>query len=284
MKPVSKGSRSAGRDLQRILTSIAFDQERETNRQFVTALARGLEVLRIFSPFDGALANSEIAARTGLPKPTVSRITYTLTKLGYLDYIERLERYRLGPSVLALGYAFLGSHEIRKFARPHMEDFASRTGVTVALAAPDRLSFMMLDICSPKSSMRLMLDIGSRIDMAQTAATAAYLEAIPPADQQIIDDVAADAEPEQWEAARAERERCRAEVREHGFCVLPSTLAKNVHVCATALLTPRRDQVLLFQAYAHTHEVPEEDFYKRIGAQLVELSEIVGREATRWLP
>jgi DNA-binding IclR family transcriptional regulator len=269
---------------QQILTPVAFDRERELNRQFVTALARGLEVLRIFNPFDGALANNEIAARTGLPKPTVSRITYTLTKLGYLDYIERLERYRLGPAVLALGYAFLGSHEIRKVARPFMEDLANRTGVTVSLATPDRLSFMMLEICSTKNSMRLMLDVGSRIDMSESAATAAYLEAIPPADQKIIEDVAADAEPASWEKLRPERERCRGEVRERGFCVLRSPLAKNVLVCAAAMLTPRQDRVLLFQAYAHAHEVPEQDFYTTIGPQLVELAENVAREAAKWVP
>src|SRR5256885_13076191 len=49
------------------------------DRKFVTALARGLEVLRVFTPTEGLLGNGEIAERTGLPKPTVSRLTYTLT-------------------------------------------------------------------------------------------------------------------------------------------------------------------------------------------------------------
>src|SRR5262245_36166824 len=68
------------------------------DRQFVTALARGLEVLRAFGPGE-ALANSEIAARTTLPRPTVSRLTYTLTKLGYLIQDPATERYRPGSAV-----------------------------------------------------------------------------------------------------------------------------------------------------------------------------------------
>ena len=60
------------------------------DRQFVVALARGLELLRAFSFDDSFLGNQEIAARTGLPKPTISRLTHTLTKLGYLNYSERL--------------------------------------------------------------------------------------------------------------------------------------------------------------------------------------------------
>ena len=54
-----------------------------TDRNFVVALSRGLDVLRAFHPNDGLLGNQEIAARTNLPKPTVSRLTYTLAQLGY---------------------------------------------------------------------------------------------------------------------------------------------------------------------------------------------------------
>src|SRR5262245_41883184 len=68
------------------------------DRQFVTALARGLEILRAFIPNDGPLGNGEIAQRTGLPKPTVARLTHTLTRLGYLNYLDRLEKYQLGTA------------------------------------------------------------------------------------------------------------------------------------------------------------------------------------------
>ena len=58
-------------------------------------LARGLEVLRCFTPLEPMLGNKEISVRTGLPKPTVSRLTYTLTKLGYLRHNMRLGKYQL---------------------------------------------------------------------------------------------------------------------------------------------------------------------------------------------
>src|SRR5258708_9318136 len=77
------------------------------DRSFVVALSRGLDVLRAFRPHDGLLGNQEIAARTNLPKPTVSRLTYTLTKLGYLTPVPRFEKYQLAPSAMARGYAAL---------------------------------------------------------------------------------------------------------------------------------------------------------------------------------
>ncbi len=84
-----------------------FDAPREKNeekdRKFIEALARGLDVLRAFSRQGGVLGNQDLAKITGLPKPTVSRMTYTLTQLGYLTYSTQLEKYQLDAGVLALG-------------------------------------------------------------------------------------------------------------------------------------------------------------------------------------
>ena len=44
-------------------------------RYFITALARGLEVLACFRSADKGLTNQQIAERCGLPKSTVTRFT-----------------------------------------------------------------------------------------------------------------------------------------------------------------------------------------------------------------
>ena len=85
----------------------ADEKAAKEDRHFVTALARGLSVLSSFSSGEKMLGNLEIAKRCKLPKSTVSRLTYTLTKLGYLVYVEETGRYRLGTSTLALGNATL---------------------------------------------------------------------------------------------------------------------------------------------------------------------------------
>ena len=48
------------------------DMQDENDRQFITALARGLELLRCFTPKHQHLGNQELAQMTGLPKPTPS--------------------------------------------------------------------------------------------------------------------------------------------------------------------------------------------------------------------
>ena len=115
------------------------------DRQFVTALARGLDILRAFHAGEGMLGNQEIAHRTGLPKPTVARLTHTLTELGYLNYIRRFRKYELGASVLALGYAAISSMDVRRASRQPLETLAhslnastarSRSWPTAASASP----------------------------------------------------------------------------------------------------------------------------------------------------
>ena len=62
------------------------DMQDENDRQFITALARGLELLRCFTPKHQHLGNQELAQLTGLPKPTITRLTHTLSRLGYSKF------------------------------------------------------------------------------------------------------------------------------------------------------------------------------------------------------
>ena len=81
--------------------------ETEKDRNFVTALSRGLELMRCFRKGDQGLGNGDFAKRTGLSKSTISRLTYTLHKDGYLTYDPETARYRLAPPVLSLGFSCL---------------------------------------------------------------------------------------------------------------------------------------------------------------------------------
>src|SRR5688500_14691339 len=141
----------------------------ENDRKFIEALARGLDVLRAFQPGDGFLGNQEIARRTGLPKSSVSRFTFTLTQLGYLNYSERLEKYQLGSGVLALGYVFVSNLAIRQLARPLMQQLAASTGVSVGLAVRDRLEMIYIEYAAPERVKTFRHEVGDRIDIRSSA-------------------------------------------------------------------------------------------------------------------
>jgi DNA-binding IclR family transcriptional regulator len=147
------------------------------DRHFVTALARGLELLGAFRPDDRVLGNLELATRTALPKSTVSRLTYTLTRLGYLEPAQDGSGgagYRLGSRVLALGSTLLQRLDVRALARPLMQELADQSRTMVALGTPDRRSMIYVETCRSEATVTLRLNVGSRIPMATTAMGRAY--------------------------------------------------------------------------------------------------------------
>src|SRR5579871_3913309 len=92
----------------------AIYEETKDDRQFATTLARGLEILRCFTPQQPVLGNKDLVKATGLPKATISRFTYTLTSLGYLRQVPEQKKYQLGSAVLSLGYPLLAAMYVRQ--------------------------------------------------------------------------------------------------------------------------------------------------------------------------
>lgn len=158
------------------------DRSKE-DRHFVTALARGLDVLACFGAFDTVLGNAELAQRCGLPKSTVSRLTHTLTTLGYLQLLPDPARYRLGSSALALAPMAHHSANVLAVARPHMQDLADVSQGVASLIVRDRGRMLIVENCQSESYLTLRVPVGTRISGLTTAAGRAYLAALAPADR-----------------------------------------------------------------------------------------------------
>src|SRR5919202_1383547 len=92
---MSKTVRKPSTAMTRMQHGLTATHDLSTDRNFSENLARGLDVLRAFTAEDRVLSNRELSDRTGLPKPTISRLTYTLTLLGYLSRVEKLQKFRL---------------------------------------------------------------------------------------------------------------------------------------------------------------------------------------------
>ena len=161
--------------------------DEEKDRLFVGALARGLYVLAAFQPGEGALSNQTLAQRTSLPKSTVSRLTYTLTKLGYLSQDADSGHYRLGLAVLALGSTVLGSYDIRRVAAPLMREFAMRHTISISLGMRDGTDIVYLETCRSLARVSVQLTIGSRVPLASTAIGRACFSILPAASRDSLE-------------------------------------------------------------------------------------------------
>lgn len=205
------------------------------DRHFVTALARGLDVLDCFRSADRMLGNQDIAKRCKLPKSTISRLTYTLTKLGYLDYVEDSGKYRLGTATLALGSSMLARMDIRQIARPLMQDVADATGTTVGLCSRDRLSMIYVENARSASAITLSLDVGSRIPIATTSAGRAYLAALGERERDEILDRIQDLDEIAWPKIRDGIEKGIRDYRELGCTCSFGEWQKDVNAIAVTI-------------------------------------------------
>ncbi|MBJ6136054.1 IclR family transcriptional regulator [Marinobacter litoralis] len=200
------------------------------DRKFVEALSRGLDVLRAFSQGSVILGNQQIAELTGLPKPTVSRMTYTLTKLGYLSFNAQLGKYQLSTGVLALGYAYVSSLKVRQLALPYMDEFARRTNMSIGLTCRDRLHMIYVENRLPPEAPLLRMDTGIKLPMATTSAGRAYYCAITEKGRKVIDDaMALKYGPEVWPEKQEGLLKAMESYKQNGFCLSIGDWDRNIN-------------------------------------------------------
>ena len=240
-----------------------------TDRNFVVALSRGLDVLRAFHPNDGLLGNQEIAARTNLPKPTVSRLTYTLTKLGYLTPVPRFEKYQLAPSAMSLGYAALANLGVRHLSEPYREEVMRATGGAVAVGGRDRLSMIYFGQSRNGLTLGVQLDVGSRIPMANTAMGRAYLWALPGEERAVLMRELRDHYGSRWPKLRDGIERQGDVVAKHGFAISAGEWQDDVHAAGVALKLNDGTGPYAFNCGAPAFRFTEERLRSDIGPRLV---------------
>src|ERR1700739_3786607 len=157
------------------LTASSRPKADQADPSFATTLAHGLNVLAAFrnAPL-GPLSNADLAAFTGLSRPTVSRLTYTLAQLGYLKR-DAKGRFELGLGVLATAYPLLSAIKVRQTARPLMRDFAAYAGGTVAIAMPFGLDFIYVETLRTTDAVPHLPDVGFSSSLAPTAVGRALL-------------------------------------------------------------------------------------------------------------
>jgi DNA-binding IclR family transcriptional regulator len=153
--------------------------EDQSDPSFATTLAHGLDVLAAFRNSSGPLSNADLAVRTGLSRPTVSRLTYTLAQLGYLKR-DAKGRFELGLGVLAAAYPMLSALKVRQLARPLMRDFAAYAGGTVSIAMPFGLDFIYVETLRTTDAVPHVPDVGFTGTLATTAVGRALLSLFTP--------------------------------------------------------------------------------------------------------
>ncbi|MEV6708719.1 IclR family transcriptional regulator domain-containing protein [Micromonospora wenchangensis] len=207
---------------------------REAGTDFIEALARGLDVLRCFRPGQPTMTLSEIAAVTGLARPTVRRILLTLEELGYVRAADR--GFALTPRVLELGVAYVNSLSIWDVARPHMRHLVTETDESTSLAQLDGSDIVYVSRVAVPKIVTLAVTIGTRFPAVATSMGKVLLAALTPAELTAVlavpsrSGIAA-----RWQPDRDELDRELREVRARGWALADQDLAAGIRSVATGV-------------------------------------------------
>jgi len=249
------------------------------DRQFAINLSRGLDVLRAFTPADQLLGNRELCERTSLPKATISRLTYTLEKLGYLLRVERLQKYRLGPGVLMLGYPMLASMDIRHLARPHMEKLAAKTRWTVNLGMLGRLEVVYIDALRLDRGNFLKPDIGSSRPLLTTSIGRALLLASSEQERKAIFNRLKLADAARFRKEIQHFQRDQEFYEKHSYCISRGDWELDVCAVAVPLITGSKDDpVIALNCTMSGSKLSQAEINKTIAPYLLETKRNIERD------
>jgi len=192
-------------------------EEHAEDRQFVTALARGLDILRCFDRPGVELSVSDIARRVGLSQPTAWRLCHTLAGCGYLIRSSG-SLLRVGAPVLALGYAALQGMSLPALALPYMREITARTRATTTLSLHEDVEMISVECCLGEFVLPNQT-VGWRRPLTAVPSGLAALAAMPASERQELLARIRDMDPKAW-ARRAKRvERACADYVRDGFVI-----------------------------------------------------------------
>jgi DNA-binding IclR family transcriptional regulator len=241
------------------------------HRDFVTALARGLELLSCFRIGETSLSNVDLSQMTKLPKSTVSRLTFTLTALGYLIHVKETGKYRLGTACLALGSAMLTKLHVREVAWPLMHELAQSSGMSVSLMVRDKLSMLYLDHCRSTATLSFRAQAGSRLPIATTAAGRAWLATAPKTERAQVVDELRRSSPGGWPQLNRKVEDAVREYSQYGVAFSFGDWNKRVHAIARTF-DPGEGLPLICLNLGGTSEVAPEHLLNEGREQLISLT------------
>lgn len=185
-----------------------------------STLVRGFELLQCFTAEKPILGNKELSRLTGMPKATVSRLTYTLCKLGYLrpDYVYG--KYQLGGAVVSLVHPLLAKLQLRQAARPAMKELADHARGAVSIGMRDRLRIVYVETSRSTSIFsRYLTDIGMSHPLIGCGMGRAYIAGASPEEREAIINKAKLVVPDIWEKHAEQVHDSIASVEDCGFCI-----------------------------------------------------------------
>lgn len=256
-----------------------LDQSKADNdRQFVTALGRGLMLLAAFEYHD-ALSHQQLCQITGLPKATITRLIHTLVLLGFLRATEH-GQYQLGSSAVRLSATAWSRHDMVASAEPLLRQFASENEVSVNVATEVEGEMRYHACCRSPARLSVNLQVGSAVPVAYTAIGRAFYAASSPTRQAVIrSNLQENASEEDYHRAQAALDKAVEHYNKYGYTLSDGEFSHDILAVAVGVFDAATGQY----AYSLNASVPRanwdaEEYKAMIVPKLQALAKKIGND------
>ncbi|MBP1315838.1 IclR family transcriptional regulator [Herbaspirillum sp. WGmk3] len=151
-------------------------EEESQDKYSVPGLERGLRLLCEFSRQDKTLSAPELARRLDIPRSTVFRLLATLERMGFVERADGGRDYRLGMSVLRLGFEYLASLELTEIGRPLLDRLRDEIGYSCNLVVRDGRSIVYVAKSVTQTAFTSHVNVGTRLPAHATVLGRVLLE------------------------------------------------------------------------------------------------------------
>ncbi len=247
-------------------------------REFVEALARGLDVLKAFGPTAMELTVSEAATRTGLARPTARRLLMTLEELGYVRFVGGA--YSLTTKVLEIGTAGIAAQGLWDVARPHLVALVSRTRESSSMSQLDGSDIVYTARVPVAKIIALSVSIGTRFPAVATSMGKVLLSELgPEALEAVLEQPSESGIIPRVVPSAAELVESLAEVRERGWALSDELLTVGIRSIAAPV---RDDRQRIAAAMNVTVYAAETSIAHLVGEYLPALLDTAAAVTSEW--
>lgn len=150
------------------------------------SLQKVAQLLDAFTVEKPEMALSELAGLCGLHPSTARRLLMTCEAVGFIAQDPISRRYRLGMKLFELGHRVGEQIELRRTARPYLEEIMERTHESAYLSVVEDGEVLYIDRVESPQAVKLTSFVGQRLPLHSTGTGKALLAYLPPAQLETV--------------------------------------------------------------------------------------------------
>lgn len=155
----------------------------------VPALEKALAILDLLDKSDEDYTVTEIHTRLDIPKATAFMILNVLESHNVVKKSKH-GRYSLGPKIYTLGMSYMTKMDLKKIAKPHLEQLSKETGFATHLGIIAENQLLFIDKVEIQSFIKFNTFPGMRTDLHSTSMGKAIIAFLDEEEKnQIVDTI-----------------------------------------------------------------------------------------------